>query len=137
MTERYGTRPGRMADEPSFALTSKARSWQYINGNQRNAACRDLSQPAPTVHFGHASNAVDWAIDGIRERRVSPSEASVLQSFPVDYPWRGSRSKQFEQIGNAIPPLMAAAILGNLLDLPSWRDVCMSMRPELPERQTA
>lgn len=46
--------------------------------------------------------------DGIR---VSVDEAGVLQTFPVDFPWQGSRGRRYLQVGNAVPPLLAAHVL--------------------------
>lgn len=53
--------------------------------------------------------------------RVTIEQAAALQSFPPGHPWKGdpeqpnSRSKQFQCIGNAVPPLLARAILAALI----------------------
>lgn len=43
--------------------------------------------------------------------RASVQEVGVLQTFPADYPWRGGKTSQYQQVGNAVPPVMAAAII--------------------------
>ena len=50
--------------------------------------------------------------DGVR---VTVEEAGILQSFPADYPWQGSESVKFQQAGNAVPCLMAAALVEAVL----------------------
>lgn len=101
---------------PSWTVTGRARSWLLKVGSRPSASRRRLDQPAPTRLFGHRLNDVSWIdVDGSPVRRLDVTEAAVLQGFPAHYPWAGSRTKQFEQIGNAVPPPLATAVLGSLV----------------------
>ncbi|WP_020657269.1 DNA cytosine methyltransferase [Amycolatopsis benzoatilytica] len=110
------TRTTRTPDEPATTITSKVGHWVMRNGSQDNACVRGIDEPAGTIFFGRAANAVEFLeYDGQGRRRVSVAEAGVLQGFPVDYPWRGTKSAQYRQVGDAVPPPLAAAILAPLL----------------------
>jgi DNA (cytosine-5)-methyltransferase 1 len=43
-------------------------------------------------------------------RRLTVQECARLQTFPAGFVFRGNQSSQYCQIGNAVPPLLAAAI---------------------------
>jgi DNA (cytosine-5)-methyltransferase 1 len=111
----------RSADAPSGTIYCSRPGnlkWSLRNGNQANACTRSVEEPAGTLFFGQRTNAVQWVYDqpvDTESVRVGVKEAAVLQSFPAGYPWHGTKSAQFRQIGDAVPPRLAAAILQPLI----------------------
>jgi DNA (cytosine-5)-methyltransferase 1 len=76
-------------------------------GDPTNRGRRRHDEPAFTV-TGKISRLRLVAPDGTELPRLTPSEAGRLQGFPADWPWSGRDIAQ--QIGNACPPPLAAAL---------------------------
>jgi DNA (cytosine-5)-methyltransferase 1 len=68
---------------------------------------RPVNEPAPTIK----GSGRQYVSDDHVSVALSVQESAILQSFSADYPWTGTKDQQHEQVGNAVPPLRAAAIL--------------------------
>lgn len=119
---RHGVTEKRPTAAPTCASEAPRWSWSLRSNNQANATVRRADEPAGTLFFGHRSNECVWVAElaprGTDSERTAPEsiritaqEAGLLQTFPADYSWAGNKGQQFSQIGNAVPPRLAAHLL--------------------------
>lgn len=87
--ERNGSHELDPFNRPAHTLTSKSDQWLI---KQADASWDDA-------------------------RKIELDEASTLQAFDPPFIWCGTKTKQFLQIGNAVPPLLAEAILAALIGI--------------------
>ncbi len=115
--------PPAIPGQPSPTLRSGGAGNAYL-----------VDRPAPTVLAsevkGHTRPHVDRGRAGainrasdvlyltMGRRRLTPEECAILQGFPPDHPWRGTKTSIYRQIGNAVPPPLAEAIGRAILEAP-------------------
>lgn len=121
-TSTTGAAYERDADLPAPTVTGGSRSAKLV-GFARKAdggiatedgyRARDLrpdTVPAQVV----TEKARSWTkrpASGESAERVTIDEAAALQSYPPGFTFAGTKTKQFLQVGNAVPPLLAEVIL--------------------------
>lgn len=98
------------------------RSNYGTGGDPANRGEREQSEPAATVTSKADRN--QWVGDraGTGAQRVTIEEAAALQSYPPGFDWQTgpngkplTKTKAFLQIGNAVPPKLAEAILATIV----------------------
>ena len=110
----------------------------YIAEYERRSHCvtpRDLhlDRPSRTVtcrNLGAAtSDMLRLRMPGGRRRRLTVREGARLQGFPDWFEFAGNEYEQYEQIGNAVAPLLGLALAGSA-------KAALAMEPPGPAKGT-
>lgn len=95
-----------VAAGPAPAVAGVPSQWRWVT-----------RRPARTItgtvggRFGQGPATAD----GSTHVNVTVAEALVLQDFPADYPIAGDSRQRWKQVGDAVPPGLAVAVLAPLL----------------------
>jgi DNA (cytosine-5)-methyltransferase 1 len=79
----------------------------YMDRPSRTVTCRNLA--------GATGDMLRIKLPDGRRKRITVREGAILQSFPDWYKFQGSENSQFNQVGNAVPPLMSYHIAKAML----------------------
>jgi DNA (cytosine-5)-methyltransferase 1 len=96
----------------SSAISVDADSREYSFSNKYNILKSE--EPCLTV-TAHMSKDGYWYIHPRQNRTLSIREAARVQSFPDGFCFHGTPSNRFHQVGEAVAPLVGAALGGALI----------------------
>lgn len=99
---------GRAASEP-HRLDSPAPTvtTTEVKGTRGDSMSRRLPSGGKSGGVDRASDAL-WLATG--RRRLDVEECARLQGFPEDYPFQGTKTARYKQVGNAVPPRLAEVL---------------------------
>ncbi|MDS3856922.1 DNA cytosine methyltransferase [Staphylococcus hominis] len=88
--------------------------WDTQRNNRHSSAYRrlDLNKPSITIDTGHMNY-----FHPIFHRVPTVRESARIQSFKDSFVFYGSKTQQYRQVGNAVPPILAQAIANEIMNI--------------------
>lgn len=105
-------------------MSTGARNFHSLPDELKNNTYANAARTQNTVYLKLQYDIPSPTVINVRKsmwqhptepRAVSIREAARLQSFKDDFIFLGSKDQQYQQIGNAVPPLMARAVAEKVL----------------------
>ncbi|WP_329793548.1 DNA cytosine methyltransferase [Lentzea sp. DG1S-22] len=146
------TRPVRDDDREIFALMTSKTLYAHIDPSLRRYTAETFDDKYKRLDWDELSRSITahiakdgyWYIHPSENRTLTVREAARIQTFPDDFRFAGSRSHAFQQIGNAVPPMLGKAAATALVPVPvadktrqnRWRALAKHLATWAEERRT-
>lgn len=108
------------------------KNFHSLSDELKNVTYSDSTRTQNTVYLRLNYDAPSPTVINVRKSMwqhpkkpvaLSIREAARLQSFKDDFLFIGAKDKQYQQIGNAVPPLLARAVAEQML-------ICLGTKPK-------
>lgn len=108
--EKERVNPGGLI---SFGVRKSPYHGQILDPDHpsKTIICTYGTCPRLFVGLRHTPTDTYWV------RTLSVTELAQIQGFPKDYPWKGKEKEMITQIGNAVPPPLATAVVHSLANI--------------------
>lgn len=106
-----------------FKALEQGQNFHSLSDKLKTNTYTDVTRTQNTIYLRLKYNEPSGTVVNVRksmwvhptkDRAVSIREAARLQTFPDSFVFCGTKDKQYQQVGNAVPPIMAKAIAEKL-----------------------
>ena len=109
-----------------FAVIKQGENFHSLDASMKEDTYTDASRTQNTIYLRLKYDEPSGTVVNVRKsmwihpehnRAVSIREAARLQTFPDSFRFEGTKDSQYQQVGNAVPPILAEAIAEKLAEL--------------------
>ena len=109
-----------------FSVLKQGQNFHNLNAELKENTYTDIERTQNTIYqrlkYDEPSGTVlnvrkSMWIHPTRDRAISIREAARLQTFPDSYIFYGKKDAQYQQIGNAVPPILGKAIAEKITEI--------------------
>jgi len=109
-----------------FKALKQGENFHALNDNLKTNTYTDASRTQNTIYLRLNYNEPCGTVVNVRksmwihptlDRAISVREAARLQTFPDSFVFCGTKDKQYQQVGNAVPPMLAKAIAESIVNI--------------------
>lgn len=107
-----------------FKKIKSGKNFRSLSKDMQTNTYTDVERTQNTIYWRLEYNSPSGTVVNVRksmwihpekDRAISIREAARLQTFPDSFEFMGSKDSQYQQVGNAVPPILSHAIAQQIL----------------------